>query len=107
MVRGAHASRVLLSASRRERFGGLGRDAQANTRDACAPRTTDIGFCNAPEQALGIFTPLRPDSPRSADVSPQAIVRQLAGETSPTPVLHREKGNEVLALKLKLRSISP
>ena len=43
-VRGAHASRVLLLASRRQRFGGLGRDAQASTRDACAPRTIGIGF---------------------------------------------------------------
>src|ERR1035437_4988768 len=39
LVRGEHASRVLRSASRRERFGWLGRDAQADTRDACAPRT--------------------------------------------------------------------
>ena len=44
LVLGAHASRVLLSASRRERFGWFGRDAQTDTRDACAPRTTDIGF---------------------------------------------------------------
>jgi hypothetical protein len=41
------------------------------------------------------FIPLRPDTPRSADVSPQAIVRQPAGEALPTPALHREKGNEV------------
>jgi len=38
-VRGAHASRVLFLASRRERFGWIGRDAQTGTRDACAPRT--------------------------------------------------------------------
>jgi hypothetical protein len=31
------------------------------------------------------FIPLRPDTPRSADVSPQAIVRQPAGEASPPP----------------------
>ena len=35
------------------------------------------------------YIPLRPDAPRSADVSPQAIVRQPAGEASPTPALHR------------------
>jgi thiamine-phosphate pyrophosphorylase len=57
-VRGAHASRVLLSASRRERFGWLGRDAQADTRDACAPRTwnTGIGCCNASGIGPRIFT---------------------------------------------------
>src|SRR5438445_1637289 len=38
---GARASRVLLSASRRERFGWFGRDAQTDTRDACATRTTE------------------------------------------------------------------
>ena len=41
------------------------------------------------------FIPLRPDNPRSADVSPQAIVRQPAGEASPTPALHSGKGTEV------------
>src|ERR1035437_6675178 len=71
-VWGAHASRVLLSAARRERIGWLGRpirqarstvlrvvsrveplrgpslaegDAQTDTRDACAPLTTGIGYC--------------------------------------------------------------
>jgi hypothetical protein len=58
MVRGAHASRVLHSASRRVQFGGLGRDAQADTRDACAPRTLDpgIGCCNASGLSPKIFT---------------------------------------------------
>ena len=56
LVWGAHASRVLLSASRRERFGGLGRDALADTRDACAPRTGAISFCHVPELASGILT---------------------------------------------------
>jgi hypothetical protein len=56
LVRGAHASRVLHPASRRVRFGWLGRDAQAGTRDACAPRSTNIGFSNVPELVPGIFT---------------------------------------------------
>jgi hypothetical protein len=57
-VRGAHASRVLRVASCRARFGWLGRDAQADTRDACAPRTldTDIGWCNASGLAPSIVT---------------------------------------------------
>ena len=57
-VRGARASRVLLSASRRERFGWFGRDAQTDTRLACAPgpRNTDNSFCNAAGPAPRIFT---------------------------------------------------
>ena len=45
--RGAHASRVLVAASRRhfcgffEDEGCLWRDARGDTRDACAPRTTE------------------------------------------------------------------
>src|ERR1035437_4153008 len=31
-------------------------DAQTDTRDTCAPRTTDFDFCNAPQLAPGIFT---------------------------------------------------
>ena len=34
------------------------------------------------------FVLRRLDTPRSADVSPQAIVRWPAGEASPTPALH-------------------
>jgi hypothetical protein len=41
--------------SRRARFGWFGRDAQTDTRDACAPRTTDFDFRNVPE----IFTSFR------------------------------------------------
>jgi hypothetical protein len=54
-VRGAHASRVLLSASRRE---GFGRDAQTDMGDACAPRTirSAVRFLNAEELAPRIFT---------------------------------------------------
>src|ERR1035437_9529325 len=57
LVRGAQASRLLPSASRRGRFGWFGRDAQTDTRDACAPRTTDFDFCNASGLAAGMFTP--------------------------------------------------
>ena len=46
--RGAHASRVLVAASRRhplesfENDGCLRRDAGGDTRDACAPRNTEL-----------------------------------------------------------------
>jgi len=57
-VRGARASRVLLSASRREPFGRFGRDAQTDMRDACAPRTMGSAarFLNAAGLAPQIFT---------------------------------------------------
>ena len=48
LVRGAHASRVLVAASRRHLFeffedvGCLRRDAGGDTRDACAPRTIEL-----------------------------------------------------------------
>ena len=40
----AHASRVLRPASRRAPALGLGRDAQASTRDACATRNNVASF---------------------------------------------------------------
>ena len=47
LVRGAHASRVPAWASRPSHPKRSRRDAESSTRDACAPRTPDIGFCNA------------------------------------------------------------
>ena len=56
IFRGAYASRVLFSASRRKRFNArkrFGRDAQTGTRDARAPRTEDAAPLAAPKSDEG------------------------------------------------------
>jgi len=58
LVRGPHASRVLIRASRPNHPNDCRRDAESSTRDACAPRTDMNLFfksysCEPPLRNLG------------------------------------------------------